>query len=189
MDTILELDKKIFHLINHAGSNAFFDAVLPWTRVANTWLPLYLFVIVFVTVNYGKRGWLWVLFAIITVGLANTISSDLIKENIFRLRPCRDVLMNGQVHFRTVYCPVSSSFTSSHAVNHFAMAMFIYLTGRRQIGPWLGLFFAWAFIIIYAQVYVGVHYPFDVLCGAVVGLLIGWVTGLVFNRRIGLVKA
>lgn len=186
MDTILEIDKKIFYFINHQCANPFFDVVLPWTRIAETWFPLYLLVIAFVTINYGKRGWAWVLFAILTVVAANYISSNLIKENFFRLRPCREPLLNGLVHFRAKYCPVSSSFTSSHAVNHFAMAMFIYRTGKPLIGRWLGLFFAWAAVIILAQVYVGVHYPFDVLAGALVGMGIGAGVAWVFTHKVGL---
>ncbi|MBK8953405.1 MAG: phosphatase PAP2 family protein [Chitinophagaceae bacterium] len=123
--------------------------------------------------------------AAVTVALTNYISSDIIKELVWRPRPCRDAAIAHQVRFIVEYCPQSSSFTSSHAVNHFGMAAFIYLTGRNLFGKWLQLFFLWAFIVIYAQVYVGVHYPLDVLCGAVVGMLTGYLTASIFNKRVG----
>lgn len=185
MQSILDWDRNLFFVINHGSANDFFDAVLPWTRTANTWLPLYLFLIAFATINYGKKGWWWVLAAGITVALTNYISSDIIKGNIWRTRPCGDISIAHQVRFIVEYCPQSSSFTSSHAANHFGMAAFIFFTGRNQFGNWLLLFFMWAFIIIYAQVYVGVHYPLDVLCGAITGTLIGYLTASIFNKRVG----
>jgi undecaprenyl-diphosphatase len=88
------------------------------------------------------------------------------------------------MRFLANYCPSSSSFTSSHACNHFAMAFFIYRT-LRQTSPWWSLVFVWAFMISYAQVYVGVHYPLDVICGAVVGSLIGLTTSRLFRLQAG----
>jgi membrane-associated phospholipid phosphatase len=183
---LFDWDKKLFFLINHGSANHFFDAVLPWARNANTWLPLYLFIIAFATINFGKKGWWWVLFAAATVALCNYISSDLIKENIWRSRPCRDEIIGSQVRFIVEYCPMSSSFTSSHAANHFGMAAFIYFSGRRVVSKWLALFFVWAIIIIYAQVYVGVHYPLDVLAGSIVGTGTGYVIASIYSKRFGL---
>lgn len=80
---------------------------------------------------------------------------------------------------------MSSSFTSSHAVNHFALAMFIFTTFKR-LSKWWALIFVWAFMIGYSQVYVGVHFAGDILCGALVGLLIGYLPAKLFNKKIGL---
>jgi undecaprenyl-diphosphatase len=84
------------------------------------------------------------------------------------------------------YCPESSSFTSSHAVNHFAAAMFIFTTFRKSLSWKWALLFIWAFLISYAQVYVGVHFPFDVFCGAIVGVILGYIPAKIFNTTIGL---
>jgi undecaprenyl-diphosphatase len=81
---------------------------------------------------------------------------------------------------------MSGSFTSSHAANHFGLAMFSFLTLRPQIGKWAWLFFLWAAAIGYAQVYVGVHYPTDIIGGAVLGMLAGLLSGGFFQRRIRL---
>ena len=72
---------------------------------------------------------------------------------------------------------------SSHAANHFAMAMFIYSTLKNYIGKWLGLLFVWAFFIAYAQVYVGVHYPIDVICGGLFGSVIGYGWAKFFQKH------
>ena len=90
----------------------------------------------------------------------------------------------GSVRVLAKYCPVSSSFTSSHACNHFALATFLFLT-LRITSRWWSLVFVWAFLIAYAQVYVGVHYPVDVLCGGLLGCGIDDFTGRLFLKLIG----
>ncbi len=186
--TIEPLDRKLFFLVNNKTSNPFFDAVLPFMREANFWAPLYLFILVFAVLNFGKRGWLWFLFGICTVALTDLISSRLIKENIFRLRPCQNPDLSGNIHILANYCPQSSSFTSSHAANHFGLAVFIILTMRRYTSPWIYLFYAWAFIVCYTQVYVGVHYPFDVFSGALLGSVAGYFMARFFNNYAGLLS-
>jgi membrane-associated phospholipid phosphatase len=118
--------------------------------------------------------------------LSDYVSSDLIKDSLFRLRPCHDPTLADKVRFLVSYCPVSSSFTSSHAVNHFAAAMFIFTTFKKAVSPYWGYVFLWAFFISYAQVYVGVHFPLDVFCGAIVGLILGYIPAWIFNKKIGL---
>ena len=76
----------------------------------------------------------------------------------------------------------------SHAANHFGMATFIFLTLRPVLGKWVWLVYLWAVIIGYAQVYVGVHYPFDVVGGATIGIAFGWLLGTFFNKRFGFVN-
>ncbi len=183
---LFDWDKKLFFLINHGSTNDFFDFLMPIMRNSKTWIPLYLIIISLSIYKFKKKGLWWVLFAACAVLLCNYISSDIIKENIWRSRPCRDTLIGSQVRFIVEYCPMSSSFTSSHATNHFGMAAFIYFTGKSLFKNWLSLFFLWAFIIIYAQVYVGVHYPIDVIAGAVLGTLIGYAIAKLYNKRFGL---
>ena len=94
--------------------------------------------------------------------------------------------MAANLRFLLSYRPQSSSFTSSHAANHFGLATFFYFTLRNYIHHWTWAFFAWAFIIIYAQVYVGVHYPVDVIAGGLVGLLFGYLSAKSFNKNYSL---
>jgi undecaprenyl-diphosphatase len=153
-------------------------------RESEMWYPFYLFLLVFITLNFRKKGWFWSLYFIMTVIIADLASSNGMKHLVFRLRPCNNPAWADSMRFLANYCPVSSSFTSSHACNHFAMAMFIYRT-LRHTSPWWKGVFVWAFLISYAQVYVGVHYPLDVTGGALLGLLIGWGTSRVFRYQAG----
>jgi undecaprenyl-diphosphatase len=146
---------------------------MPFFRESTFWIPLYLFLIVFVFVNFGKNGWVWLLFAFITVLLTDQFSSSIVKNWVMRPRPCNDPLFSGQVRLLLDHCSGGYSFTSSHATNHFGMATFLCITLGRFFGKWKYLLFIWAALICYAQVYVGVHYPLDVVFGALLGFLIG----------------
>lgn len=179
-------DQMLFLRINRDGSNAFFDSWLPWIRESVMWAPLYLFLIVFSLYNFRWRGAVWILVLLATIGLSDLTSSQFIKEVVGRVRPCNDPFIQQYIRFIIKRCPTSFSFTSSHATNHFTIAMFIWTTGKHIIGKWLKLFFVWAAFISYAQVYVGVHYPIDVACGALLGLAIGFFSGKIFNRQYGL---
>jgi undecaprenyl-diphosphatase len=81
---------------------------------------------------------------------------------------------------------MSGSFTSNHAANHFALATFCFITLKSAFKGYTWLFYLWAALIGYAQVYVGVHYPLDVLGGAAMGIFIGMLAGSFFQRRIRL---
>lgn len=186
IDRLIEYDKALMVRINSEWHHPVLDWVFQHIRETYFWMPLYLFFIVFALANFGKRGWLWVLAAVLTISITDQVSSNLIKGNIFRLRPCRDPEISEQIRFFINYCPRSSSFTSSHATNHFGFASFIAFSLRRYTGPWVLLLFIFAAAVAYAQVYVGVHYPIDVFCGALMGTFIGYGMSIIFNKKIGL---
>jgi undecaprenyl-diphosphatase len=175
-------DQELFLKINTKWTNPFFDAVLPYFRDSVFWAPLYLFILAFIFLNYGKKGAWWSVAFLCTVAIADIVSSRFFKEYFERLRPCQDPFFMQNVRLLLKHCSGSYSFTSSHAANHFGLAMFLYATLKKHFGNWMWLFFAWAFVIGYAQVYIGVHYPFDILGGAVFGCLVGYGTAYVVNR-------
>ena len=150
-----------------------------------TWYPLYLFLFLFVMINYKKTGWIWLIFGVATVIVCNLISSSLIKEYVWRLRPCNNPELSSWINILVGYRPQSSGFTSSHAANHFGMATFLYITFQNRFGKWPLVFFLWASLIAYAQVYVGVHYPADVVAGGLIGMIVGYLSGRSFNRNYG----
>lgn len=181
MHQLVAWDKSVLKLINSQWHHPFFDTVLPFLRIAEFWVPLYIFLIAVILINAPQNGKWWVVFAILTAIATNFISSDIIKENIHRLRPCNDPL--NASWFRALEnfsFPHSSSFTSSHAANHVGLAMFIFITTPHFFGRWRYLFFIWAASICYTQMYVGVHYPLDILGGTIIGLLIGGIMGKIF---------
>lgn len=170
---IENFDKYLFLKINTQWTNGFLDAVIPWWRDQNTWIPLYFFLLFFVLVNFGNRTWLWLLFAIVTISVSDPINSGVVKYFFNRPRPCNDAVMRLVEILRIPIRPGSPSFPSSHACNHFAIALYFFMTLKKYIGRWAWLFIVWAATISYGQVYVGVHYPLDVLAGAMEGTLLG----------------
>ncbi|MGN6508244.1 MAG: phosphatase PAP2 family protein [Chitinophaga sp.] len=185
MNGLLTWDLRLFFYINSKWTNGFFDFLLPWLREPYVWAPLYLFLLIFVPLNFRWRGFFWLVFFIITFAITDQ-SSMFFKNLVGRLRPGNDPLIAPYVRVLVSYYPRSGSFTSSHAANHFGLAMFCFLTLRRHIGKWAWLFFVWAASICYAQVYVGVHYPLDIAGGALLGMLAGLMSGGFFQRRIRL---
>ena len=181
---LLQFDHWLFTKINQTWINPLFDLILPFIRQQEFWYFFYLFLLVFAVYNFGIRGCWWAVSLIMTVVVSDLLSSSLIKTTIFRIRPCRDPELADQVRILVNYCPQSSSFTSSHACNHFAAAWFIFLT-LNQTGSWRWLLFVWAFIISYAQVYVGVHFPLDIFGGAVIGSLMGYMMSILFRKQFG----
>ncbi len=181
METLLQLDEQLFHLINHNWHHAALDAVMPYWRDKRVWIPLYLVIAGYCWYRFRVKGIYLVLALGLTVGIADNVSSQLIKKTVKRIRPCNDATLTQEVQL-LVPCGSGYSFTSSHAVNHFAVATFLSMT--------LGLYhrrirlplFLWAASIAFGQVYVGVHYPLDVICGALLGSLLAYALARLYWR-------
>ena len=173
MDYLLQLDHSIFHFINENCKNTFFDWLLPYWRDKIFWIPLYLLLVSAIIYHFGKKGVIGILFLLLSVSITDATSSWLIKNNIERIRPCNQVGFKETAHL-LVPCGSGYSFTSSHAANHFSIAVFLVLT-LGSVWKWIRLpMLLWAASIALAQVYVGVHYPSDILGGAIVGSMISW---------------
>ncbi|HMX38737.1 MAG TPA: phosphatase PAP2 family protein [Saprospiraceae bacterium] len=183
MDALLQADTWLFHFINHTLANPLFDALLPWCRERWVWAPLYVFALAFIWLNLGRRrGWWVVLGLAVAVAVADTASSELIKKRVQRLRPCNDPALSQRVHLRIESCGSGYSFTSSHAANHFAVAVFligVFGSWQRRLKPAL---LGWAGLIALSQGYVGVLFPADVVAGALLGSAIGWAVAQMWRR-------
>ncbi|NNF34515.1 MAG: phosphatase PAP2 family protein [Saprospiraceae bacterium] len=171
MDFLLELDYNLFYWINQQWSNSLFDFILPTARNKYVWIPFYVFILSFIFFNYKMKGFKIILILFLVVGISDSVSSHIIKKNVQRIRPCN----NDQMEVvERIHCGSGYSFTSSHAANHFAIATFLSLVlVRRRSVKWL--LFTWAGVISLAQVYVGVHFPLDIICGMILGILIARV--------------
>lgn len=161
---------------------SFFDFIMPILRDQRTWYPLYALLVAFVVYKFKWKSVYFILFAALTVIITDQFSSSFLKPFFNRTRPCNEALLAGNMRLLRGYCPGNGSFTSSHAVNHFGIATFIIGTLRVYFKRWGYLFYVWAALICYAQVYVGVHYPGDVAGGCLVGLLLGWIMVVIFRK-------
>ncbi len=181
---LMKLDQWLFEKINQFWISPFFDWLMPFVRHQEIWYPFYLFLLVFVLFNFKMKGYWWSATLIMTIIISDLASSALVKSLVGRLRPCQDPDIMDRVRLLVNYCPPHSSFTASPACNHFAAAWFIFIT-LNQTGYWRWLLFPWAFMISYAQIYVGVHFPLDVVGGSILGSAIGLGMSRFFRMQFG----
>ena len=181
MNSIIHIDQQLFFFINNNCHTAFFNSLMPYWRSMYFWIPLYAFFITFIVEKFEKNGWIYLLALALTVTISDTVSSKIIKKSVERARPCNNEQLKNQVKL-LVHCGSGYSFPSSHATNHFAVAVFVIFTfaAHKKWSKW-GLI-AWASSIALGQVYVGVHYPLDIICGGILGSLIGWGIAFLYKK-------
>ena len=116
-----------------------------------------------------------------TFAMGDLIASRIIKPFVARIRPCNDLSLTNEIINR-VPCGTGYSFPSAHATNHFAIAIFLICLFYPKWKPILPLALFWAFLISFAQIYVGVHYPIDTIFGALLGTSIGFFTFYIYTK-------
>lgn len=172
MESMLQLDHQLLVFINKSLQNSFFDIVMPLVRNRYVWLPVYVAIVaaIFSTFNIYK-AYYYLIFIIFAVTLTDVISGNLMKKLVQRERPCRTIDVRMSIETR-VHCSSSYAFPSAHAANHFGLSLMLCYLFFRKNRKWQILLFGWASLICFAQIYVGVHYPLDILGGIVLGLAI-----------------
>ncbi len=175
LEFLYQIDFTFFQFINTELKNDFFDIIMPFLREKRNWIPLYILIAILLFYKFSyKKAILYILFSLATIGVSDTLSSKIIKPSFERPRPCHLLEDQKGLHLM-IPCGGGYSFTSSHATNHFAIGTFLGFILLPLFKRSLGLFLAWAGSISFAQVYVGVHYPFDVICGGILGFIIGYL--------------
>jgi membrane-associated phospholipid phosphatase len=175
-----KIDRDLFILIQHTVGNPSIDTFMLILRNPFTWIPLYFFILCFSIFKGKKKAWIFILLSILTFALTDSISARLLKPLFERPRPCHDAEIHALFKF-LLDCGGLYSFPSSHASNHFGLAAFWYgsvQTMAKRKWHWLWI---WALAICYAQVYVGKHYPFDIVGGAIFGFTTGFFMARIFE--------
>lgn len=182
---VLQYDFRIMFWFNRTFSNPFFDNAALLFRESIFHVPLYVFLLFFVAINFKRKAWWWIVGAIVLIAFTDSLSSHFLKGYFNRQRPCRDPLIVNHIIFIAKYCGANGSFPSSHAVNHFAFATYVFVS-LRKMANYLWILFVWAALICLSQVYVGVHYPLDIFAGAVLGCIFGFIGGRIVKQALSL---
>lgn len=170
MHNLQQIDYFIFHFINQTISNKVFDGILPLLRNPPNWIPLYIVLGIYLINKYKTGAVKYALYIVVAFALADSISHDILKPLIARLRPCHSLTLHARLLLNS--CGGKWSFPSTHASNHMAIALSIVLANIFT-KKWMNyLWILWALCIGFAQIYVGVHYPSDIVGGFALGILI-----------------
>ena len=176
MEWLLDIDRLILIFIN--GLHApFMDTIMVFFTKANSWIPLYilLFLYIIYRYSYKERRYIYTAALVITIILTFACTDMLsaqIKDWVQRLRPGHDPALEGIIRLLDGKGGLYG-FPSSHAANVFGFATITALLFRAK---WYSIaIYIWAFIISYSRLYVGRHFLTDVICGAIIGILIAWL--------------
>ena len=174
-------DKSLFHIINKQLSWPPLDNIMLLLRQPLTWVPAYLFIVLFFFINNRKYFLPIILLSLLTVSLTDFTSASILKPLIHRLRPCYDATLDFTVN-NPAGCGGLFSMPSSHASNHFGISTFWFLVIRHTLQRNWYLLLVWAAAVSYAQIYVGVHFPGDILAGTLLGTVTGNCTFYFFKK-------
>jgi len=166
-------DQELFFLIHQLEFPPLVESFFVYARNKYIWIPLYIFWIVLLSIRKKSRIWIYLLGVVACVALSDGVSSRILKPTVERLRPCNAM---EQVDERVI-CGSGYSFPSAHATNHFAIAFLLILYFWPLRPLYTGLLLGWAGVISFSQIFVGVHYPIDILTGALLGSMIGYGIG------------
>ena len=186
LDFILEIDKDVFVYLNSLGSPTFDKA---WMLVSDkkSSIPLYIFLIYLLKKNQNLKYFVISLFFISLLILFTDQISGFFKDFFERLRPCHDSSINSIIRTVKESCGGLYSFFSSHASNSFALASFFYFLMAKK-NKYIKLLFVWALIVSYSRIYIGVHYPLDIVCGTFFGLSSGYLFYCFLNKKYNVSK-
>lgn len=144
------------------------------------WIPVYGFFIYLIVKKNKKLSWLPIAILAICILLSDQ-TSGYIKKQIKRPRPTHDLILEKKVHVVNDYRGGSYGFVSSHAANTFCLALLLSL-----ILEWsflsIGLAFSWAALVSYSRIYLGVHFPLDIIFGAFLGMIIAFLGFLLLKK-------
>jgi undecaprenyl-diphosphatase len=167
-EAITSIDSKIFLAVNGAYTG-FLDIVMFWASDRIIWAPFYAFLVYLLFLHYKKKAWILILMAILLIAITDQTSVHFFKDVVQRLRPCHEPALEGLVRLPGGHCGGQYGFLSSHASNAFALAIFVGFFLDRKIKRFMIVMVAWAVLICYSRIYMGAHYPLDVLAGAAWG--------------------
>lgn len=169
LEALEKLDQELFVFLNNQHSPAW-DVIMVYASDKYFWIPFYLLLIGYIVYRYRMQSIPMLLMAVVAIGLADFVASGIFKPYFARLRPCHDPELSAMVNM-VKGCGGKFGFLSSHASTGFALAVFFNLILSDRYFIFKIVLVTWAVVVSYSRIYLGVHFPGDILGGAVVGTL------------------
>jgi len=180
LEKIIEFDVNLFLYLNGLHT-PFWDRIMWFFSGIPQWFPLYAVIIFFIFKKYKSYGFIVLIFLILALASSDLISVYCFKEVFQRLRPSHNLEISNVIHLLNNYKGGQYGFVSSHAANMFSIATYTLLVFNNKIYTFFIIL--WAILICYSRIYLGVHYPFDIICGAMLGIIVGKILYLA-NKKI-----
>ena len=192
LEILKSADRNLFLFLN-GNNNSFLDFIMYWASNRFIWIPFYALLLFFVVKVFGRKTYVILLLVAAMITVSDQVSSSLVKNAVLRLRPCHDPDIQARVHLVNGICGGKYGYFSSHASNSWSLAVFLIIIFRKSMpagsvrksritGTVTSMLLTYAIIVSYSRVYLGIHYPFDVLSGMAFGALTGFVFALLFSR-------
>jgi undecaprenyl-diphosphatase len=170
---LLDIDNKMLLWVN-AHNTPFWDEVMLAFSERFFWIPFYAALVLLIIYKFRKRSFLILIVITLMIIAADQFSSHLLKPLVGRLRPCYDESLMHLLHL-IKDCGGRYGFISSHASNSFGAAMMVWLLFRKYF-RYSWLMFVWAAVVSYSRIYLGVHFPSDIIAGMFCGLIFGYIS-------------
>ena len=181
MEEIILEDKQAMIFLNNLGSSTF-DPF--WILVSEKWfwIPLYVIFLYFLYKNFNKKSLFYILLFVALGITASDQIANIFKFGFERLRPCHDPSLEGLL--REVKCGGKFGFYSAHSSNSFFVATYLTILLGKKIKQLPYFLFVWAAIVAYSRVYLGMHFPGDIIIGAIMGILLALFFGTLAKKVI-----
>ena len=183
LTTLINFDHQVFMFLNGQLTNGFFDWFMPFITDAKTWMPFVLLAWFLMICKGGKRLRVLALALLLSVGFTDVFCARVVKKTVGRTRPCSLAETDTFKCRLLLPCKTSKSFPSNHSANTAAFATVAFMVCGFNAGLPLAVL---AFLVGYSRIYVGVHFPLDVLAGWIIGALLAWLITRTILKKIPL---
>lgn len=178
LDKILALDEHLFIFLNGLGSERYDVLWLTLTK-QTSWIPLFLVLLFLIFKRLGTKQTLYLLLFVAILIVLSDQTANLFKNGFQRLRPCNNPEINSFI--RIVQSRTSFGFFSGHAASSMGVSTFLYLVFKRDF-KYFWLLFLWPLIFAYSRIYLGLHYPLDIISGYLCGAIFGYLMFILYQK-------